>query len=228
MALSAEAGSAVGYLQGASALGFIAVRLRGDPAAALKELGRALRRYPLDSIPPADRPYVLLATMYALAGRPDRARTLLTELERVVPPAERRGWREAYRRGAWGYVAMAEGRLQDAVPDLRAWARGAGGGCMTCGLPELARVYEQLGQTDSAVTIYERYVTMPDLWRHEIDPGELQGAFLRLGELYERLGEREKASEYYSRFIELWKDCDPELRPRVADARRRLAALMEG
>ena len=36
---------------------------------------------------------------------------------------------------------------------------------------------------------------------------------------------RRKAGHYYARFVELWKDCDPELRPQVDEARRRLAKL---
>jgi tetratricopeptide (TPR) repeat protein len=51
-------------------------------------------------------------------------------------------------------------------------------------------------------------------------------AHLRQGELYERLGEREKSVEHYGRFIELWKSCDPELRPSVERARARMAALL--
>jgi hypothetical protein len=48
-------------------------------------------------------------------------------------------------------------------------------------------------------------------------------AHLRLAEIYEGQGEREKAAEHYARFAELWKDCDPELRPLVEEARRRMA-----
>ena len=49
--------------------------------------------------------------------------------------------------------------------------------------------------------------------------------YRRLGELYEKRGDRVKARASYASFIELWKDCDPKLRPQVVEARRRLAAL---
>ena len=48
---------------------------------------------------------------------------------------------------------------------------------------------------------------------------------LRRGEIYERLGERERAIEHYRIFVELWEDCDDELRPQFEAARQRLAAL---
>jgi tetratricopeptide (TPR) repeat protein len=49
---------------------------------------------------------------------------------------------------------------------------------------------------------------------------------LRQAELYERLGERQQAVDHYSRFIQLWKGCDPELRPAVERAKSRLAVLV--
>jgi len=36
-----------------------------------------------------------------------------------------------------------------------------------------------------------------------------------------------KAAENYRAFIDLWKDADPRLQPRIADARRRVAALIK-
>lgn len=50
-------------------------------------------------------------------------------------------------------------------------------------------------------------------------------ARFRRGEIYERLGQRIKARQEYSRFIDLWKDCDPELRPQLLEAERRVARL---
>ena len=50
-------------------------------------------------------------------------------------------------------------------------------------------------------------------------------SFERLGELYEERGDTEKAIYYYGKLAELWSDADPELQPRVAAARRAMAAL---
>lgn len=54
----------------------------------------------------------------------------------------------------------------------------------------------------------------------------LAPSHFRLAELYERLGDRAQAVQHYSRFVQLWKGCDPELRPAVERARTRLEALV--
>jgi len=58
-----------------------------------------------------------------------------------------------------------------------------------------------------------------------MDPIRLPAIRERLAQLYEALGQPEKAAEQYRAFIELWKDADQELQPRVSDARQRLAKL---
>jgi serine/threonine-protein kinase len=50
-------------------------------------------------------------------------------------------------------------------------------------------------------------------------------AHLRRAEISEKLGDREHALFHYGRFIDMWRDCDPELRPLVARAERAVAAL---
>jgi hypothetical protein len=48
---------------------------------------------------------------------------------------------------------------------------------------------------------------------------------LRQGEIHEQLGRREQAIEQYRRFVDLWRDCDPEFRPLVEQARAALSRL---
>jgi hypothetical protein len=43
--------------------------------------------------------------------------------------------------------------------------------------------------------------------------------------LYEAKADTTKALERYERFAVLWKDADPELQPRVAEVRQRIARL---
>src|SRR5256885_12678489 len=107
----------------------------------------ALRRHPLASMPPADRPYLGLAWLYADAGQPDRARQLLAEFEAAVPEGVRRG--EPFRHGAAAQIAFAEGRIQDAIRGYRTWYDEDGGA--VCGLFLLARASERAGEADSGL-----------------------------------------------------------------------------
>ncbi len=51
---------------------------------------------------------------------------------------------------------------------------------------------------------------------------------LRRAALYERLGDTRAAASHYARFVELWKDCDPEFRPLLEQARAGLARVGAG
>jgi hypothetical protein len=83
---------------------------------------------------------------------------------------------------------------------------------------------------DSAIAAFERYLAAPDFdrqslgWQFAGDPAFLAGVRKRLGELYEAKGERARAATHYAAFVELWKDAAPELQPKVAAVRRRLAS----
>ena len=47
-------------------------------------------------------------------------------------------------------------------------------------------------------------------------------SYLRRGEIYDKLGDYEKAIPHYNRFVEYWQDCDPELRPILDKAKKRI------
>jgi len=53
----------------------------------------------------------------------------------------------------------------------------------------------------------------------------LAPSHLKRAEVYERMGRTMEAARQYERFIALWKGCDPDLRPLVEDAKRKLASL---
>jgi len=199
----------------------IDVVYRNEPAAGLEQVATALARHPLASIPAADRPYVDLARLYATAGRPEEARRLLAEYERAVPIGVRRA--DVNRHAAEGDLALAQGRLQDALASYRALYDESG--CGPCSFFERAVVHERAGQADSALGYYERYVTTPGARRIFGDAYQLARAYKQLDELYQARGERTKALDYYGRFVDLWKDADPELQPLVKDVRARAARL---
>jgi eukaryotic-like serine/threonine-protein kinase len=77
--------------------------------------------------------------------------------------------------------------------------------------------------------MYERYIATPHWLRlaPPLDPSLLAGMHKRLGELYEGKGDRQKALDHYVKFVELWKNADPELQPKVGEVKRRLARLRD-
>ena len=80
---------------------------------------------------------------------------------------------------------------------------------------------------DSTISAYERYLGTPNIQKLEnsFDPWFVAGMHKRLGELYEAKGDRDRAVSHYLQFVALWKHADPELQPKVANVRRRLARL---
>ncbi|MHC4108353.1 MAG: protein kinase domain-containing protein, partial [Planctomycetota bacterium] len=200
-------------------------RVERNPEAALREVEDALRRFPMDSMRPADRPYLFLAGVYSTAARPDLARAMLEEYEASVP-AESQRFDESAVREEWGAVAFAEGRYDDAIAEYRLADEALGNPIRR--IKRLGLAYEAAGQIDSAIAAYERYVTTPWYGNARIDNDAYYLAlhYERLGTLYEDRGERDKAIYYYNELVELWKNADPELQPRVEDARRRIAELV--
>jgi hypothetical protein len=63
-----EVGDAIMALRESLALAATAFWLRGDAARARRITAEALARFPLQGMPPSDRPYLELATVQALGG----------------------------------------------------------------------------------------------------------------------------------------------------------------
>ena len=223
METSAKAGDGGGYLSGAIFIAILHSRFRRAPERGLKVVARALAKFPLSSLKPLDRPYLELANLYAVAGKPKLARATLAEYEQTVDPALRRD-RESDRHAALGELSLAEGRPQNAVVEFRA-AASLGLWCATCGLAGLGRAYKAAGEPDSSIAAYERYVGTPYIARIDTDALQLAEVYKDLGELYAGRNDRKKAALYYTRFTELWRNCDQEFKPQVAEMKRLLSGL---
>jgi eukaryotic-like serine/threonine-protein kinase len=220
--LAQKRGSPGAALFAAALLAEFELLYRKAPSRAAQQLDAAVKKYPLTSIQPLDRPYNELARIYANAGQPERARRLLADYQNAVPEEVRRS--DASRHGAVAAIAMAEGRTQEAIGELRAGYDESG--CSNCALFYLGRAYEAANQPDSAIAAYGRAISAPGVFRIYDQSETLAQTYLRLGELYEARGEKDKAVENYSRFADLWKDADPELQPQVKDVKERMAKLV--
>ena len=193
---------------------------RGDTALARRQLEAILRRYPLERIPAADRPYGTLGDITSVLGDVEWTRRLRREFEATTPLAERSaGWaarwdtREAEARRDFPAAIAAIHAARVAMP------------CAHCGLYQEAQLWDRLGNTDSAQVVLERAVTTLAPNDGPEDAAYYGPGLRRLGQLYEAKGDRDKARDYYQRFVDLWRNADPQFQPQVTDAKQRLAAL---
>ena len=229
--LQAREGTAADYLDAAILVAFLEIWYRHDPVRGLHTIDAAIVRYPLESMPPLDRDYALLAYMYALGGRPARARALLADIranESVTWPTA--GGLSLLDEGGYlraqGATELAEGHYPEAVATLRRAVDLFY--CPGCAVPDLARAFELADEPDSAIVQWQRYATMPWSEWHNAGGEFHASAYQRLGALHEARGDTVLAIAAYDKVAALWSGADAELQPLVADARRRAAALRAG
>ena len=86
----------------------------------------------------------------------------------------------------------------------------------------LARAYVKNGESDKAITEYEKLITF--------DPQQKERYLVhpvyhyRLAKLYQEKSWTGKAIEQYEKFLDIWKDADPGI-AEVEDAKKRLLGL---
>jgi eukaryotic-like serine/threonine-protein kinase len=198
------------------------------PDRGVAMLDSVLGAHPLAALPEDQRPYFDLATAYAMAGRPDRAKALLAQYDAEVGDTTLRRFQQPFEEGALAIVALSEKRYVQAIEGLRRSDRrpdGPVGGCTICVLFPLAYTFDAANMQDSAIVYYERFLNSPQGNRMFEDAWSKAASLKRLGELYAARNQPDKAAGYYRQFVNLWKDADPELQPQVADVRRRLERL---
>jgi tetratricopeptide (TPR) repeat protein len=205
--------------------------VRGPSPVITARLDAAIASVPFRELPMVDRPYFAAATALARTGSAEKARAMVARYRAEVTDTSIRRWQQADLHEALGEIALAERKPQEALVEFRKGDVGYDGfpanECAPCLPFNLARVFDAAGQVDSAAVMYERYLSTPywDKIAPDLDPVRVPAIRERLGQIYEARGNAEKAAENYRAFIELWKNADPELQPRVAEARRRLAKL---
>ncbi len=175
-------------------------------------------------------PSLEAANLYALAGDVGKAKAVLARYESATPGGVQgvasQSWHEVR-----GSIALAERRFADAIREFRASdtdTSGVPASCVECAQINLARAFDAANQGDSAVATMERYLAIPPARGsyNFYDAYFLRATVHeRLGQLYEARGDTAYAVNNYRAFIDLWKRAEPELQPRVADAKRRLEKL---
>jgi tetratricopeptide (TPR) repeat protein len=221
----AEAGTpALARLNAGLDSAMAAAAVQEDLSGARAILDRVLRRTPIDSVPYLDRDYGNLLFVAMMARDTARARQFHTE--------SRKAW-ESYGklldRPTWealddASLDLSLGRYQEALESVDRASR------LPIDRKDFAQVrrflvLDRLQQVDSAIVAGERYLANPEPFRIQHDAFFRGGILQRLGEMYEAKGDVDKALTHYQAFVELWKNADAELQPRVRDVRSRVERL---
>jgi tetratricopeptide (TPR) repeat protein/tRNA A-37 threonylcarbamoyl transferase component Bud32 len=195
-----------------------------QPQQARTIVRRALARTPMTQVPAPDRPWVYLGEIGAMIRDVSLAREALDGFEKDLPL---RGSRspdgDRARMRAW--VAMASGDYLGAIRELHEADR-------TMVISErrasvaIADAFDLAGQPDSAIAYYEQFVRTQDPFPL-FNTHFLAGTHKRLGELYDARADTGRAEAHYQFFLELWKDADAELQPKVREVRARIAQLRQ-
>ena len=124
---------------------------------------------------------------------------------------------EGYVHIVEGYSALQQGNRERALELLQQGQRQATGWGPNVAVNtyvrwSIAALLVDLGRGEESIPYYRSLY---------IDPY----AALELGKVYEALGRREEAKEQYETALAYWREADPELMPKVAEARQRLAGL---
>ncbi|MBA3342834.1 MAG: hypothetical protein H0T48_13490, partial [Gemmatimonadaceae bacterium] len=200
---------------------------RGNQATGAERLDSALAKSPFRNHAIQQRPYFEFTELYSHAGRPDRARGLLAQHSAEVKDSALIRHQLPARRNALAELALAENRPLDAIAEFKLADQrpdGPRNSCVKCHLANLARAYDAANMQDTAIMLYERYLAQPtgDAWP---DYAFMAPFHRRVGELYDARGNTQKAIPHYNAFLELWKNADRELQPKVTAVRQRVAQL---
>ena len=203
--------------------------LRGDVRRGLATLDAALRATPPESLALDFDRRQYLAWGYARLGEPAKARELLERREPRLSALDRQQ-EAAFIARIRGSIALAEGKTDSAIAYFRRGDADADGlpavDCPACAPLFIGLSFDRAGMADSARMYLTQYVEMGGgTPRALVDKYWFAPALFRLGELYENARDTKRATDYYGRFIDLWKDADPDLQPRVSEARSRIDRL---
>ncbi len=116
-----------------------------------------------------------------------------------------------------GFLALQRGERERAVELLIEGQRAGTGWGPAVAVNDAVRwaiagLLVELGRPEEAIPYYRSF---------RIDPF----ASVELGTIYQGLGRTEEAKEQYETALAYWRDADPQLAPRIAEVRQRLASL---
>ncbi|MES2124585.1 MAG: protein kinase [Gemmatimonadota bacterium] len=206
------------------------ILFRGKPAEGVRKLDAIVASKAWLAAAPTDRNHLTIATMYALAGEPTKARQMLARFQAEDPTEASASYNVQPIVELQGEIALAEGKGSEAVQLFHKAELQADGSlveCDACGYFNLGRAFDKAGQTDSAQAYFEKYLSVPNVMdrRLPIEGRALAVVQKRLGEIYDNKNDRQKAIAHYAAFVDQWKDADADLQPVVSTVKKRLTEL---
>jgi eukaryotic-like serine/threonine-protein kinase len=203
---------------------------RDDTTRAVRRMDATLAKVNIKDRPQGQRPYLGLASFFAAAGQPQRARALLAQDDADVTDSIARRIREPSRHGVVGIIALSEGRPLDAIREM--WRAdttydGPDGNCSICVMDEIGIAWRRAGVPDSAIYYWEKYLNTPYFGRQGMDATQAAIIHRWLGELYEAKRDFPNAARHYREFVKRWERADPELQPKVSEVKRRLSRMAD-
>jgi Flp pilus assembly protein TadD len=196
---------------------------RQDQGAAKRLLDEILKAHPLERLPEAERPLITLIEAAVVSGDRETANRMLDEFNRTPGNIPARAWGFLKSEAKGDVLSLRKETLPEAIDELRK----SSATCAYCSEPMLALAFERAGMADSARAHLQRWADVGEnIWEGGVYFHWPPIAYFRLGELYQEKGDTAHATEFYGKFAELWKDADPELQPRVKEAKRRIAELV--
>jgi tetratricopeptide (TPR) repeat protein len=221
-----EGGDQGGVLRAGADSASAAIFIDDSPSVARAQLRQALRRVPASAFALVNRPYGLLLSTSAFAGDAPLTEQLRAEYQTVIAARGKPVDRPAAEALADGLVAFARGHYDETIGHLSDADRKLHP-CTYCIEGVRFVAFDRLGRADSAIASGEAYLALVQVGRAVagVDGLFRPGILQRLGEMYEAKGMTEKALAHYQSFLELWKNADPDLQPRVRDVRGRVARL---
>jgi tetratricopeptide (TPR) repeat protein len=195
----------------------------GDPTRALALLREAEDEGMFAGLSPADRWHFLRAVVFAMGGFADEAHDVLRAFEAEVPLEFHDQFR-IRNESARALVLLQGGDAKASVEVLEGIRISRR--CRACFAERMGWALRDADRLTEAVEEWEDALAWQD-FNHAIEWQFTQNLWVlqRLPSLYEAIGDTTKALAYYHRFVDLWANADPELQPRVQEARERITAL---
>ena len=201
-------------------------RAVGLPTDAADDLVERLLRERWETIPPLDRPYNSVIMYHADRGDSVAIARITEAYLREVPAELAEEPAQSTQAFVWGRTALARGKPAQALDNFRV----AMTDCADCymAMRFMGDAFHALGQQDSAIAHYRRYLDAPFFRRRAFDSVHRALVLERLAIIYDNRGQVDDALRFYGAFIQQWEKADRELQRRVEAARKRVLQLRPG